>query len=534
VSKSFNKNNSLAVRETNFSIRDLVSVFFRRKWLILLTLLTAAAAAGVFAWMTPEMYESEMKIIVRNMRADSPLTAGADSVSEMVEVSQAQITAEIELLKSRDLLTKVVEDLNLAIPEEPGAALTGADAERAVLKLNKDLNISEVKKSNIIEVRYASKSPEKAAAVLKLLSELYLEKHLKLHRPPGTYEFFKEQADQYEKDLRSSENTLSNFQQRQNVVEIKQQKELTFSRLVDTRSKLKDLNGTIQETKKKIEALKNQLSKTESRIKTQNRVMPNQASAERMSTMLVELRNKRIELLAKFRPEDRVIKEVDAQIKVTSEALNKAINTTSAEESYDVNPLRQLLESDLAKATVEQNGQIALQKNLSEQVNKYEAELANLEKVTPVHDKLSRDVKKNEESYQLYAKKQEESRINDALDKQKISNVSIAEEPFVPKTPNKNSKLLAIVMGLGFGILVCIGSVFTSELMRNTFNTPRELEEYVGFPVLATIPQQTIEERREVIRNHALAGNLDTVLLTEEATAEDLSDYEEEKDDKPV
>ncbi len=524
------ENKSLALKAPNFSLRDLAGVIFRKKWLILLTLLTAGVAAAVFASLTPEMYESEMKILVRNMRVDSPLTAGDESVSELVEVSQAEISSEIELLKSRDILTKVVDDLELAFPEEPGKALTEADVERAITKLRKDLNISIVKKSNIIEIAYASKSPEKSAAVLELVSELYMAKHLRLHRPPGTYEFFKEQADQYEQDLQTSENSLSNFQQRQNVVAIKEQKEVTFSRLIDTRAKLKDLTGTINETAKKIITLEEQLNKTESRIKTQNRVIPNQFSAERLNTMLVELRNKRIELLAKFRPEDRAIKEVDEQIKNTTEALNKATITTSAEESFDVNPLRQSLESDLAKAKVEQSGQLALKNNLSEQVSKYELEIAQLERVTPVHEKLSREVRQNEQSYQLYAKKQEESRINDALDKQKISNVSVAEEPFVPVSPNQGSKLLAIFMGLGFGMVICIGSVFTSELMRDTFITPRELEEYTGFPVLATIPKQTVSERQDVIETQGLAGILDSALLnTDSGETEDLSDYEEEK-----
>lgn len=75
----------------------------------------------------------------------------------------------------------------------------------------KDLLITPVKKANIIEVKYTSRSPEKAAAVLRKLSDLYLEKHVKLHRPPGTYEFFKTQADQSETQLQEAEKRLLEF-----------------------------------------------------------------------------------------------------------------------------------------------------------------------------------------------------------------------------------------------------------------------------------------------------------------------------------
>ena len=434
------------------------------------------------------MYESRMKILVRNMRADTPVTAGDERVTDRNEVSEGQITSEIELLKSRDLLEQVVRKLNLAEPQVEGAAVTEQDIERAVYKLEKELSASPVKKANIIEISYSSKSPKTAASVLNEISALYMDKHLKLHRPPGAYQFFKDQADQHEQELRSTENQLSDFQQAKDVVAIDQQKELTLSRLVDSKSKLKELNGTIQETDKRIVELEKQLGGIEKRVKTQNRVLPNQYSAERLNTMLVELKNRRTQLLTKFQPNDRVVKEVDDQIATTTKALDEAVKSTSVEESSDINPLRQAFESELSRAKIDQAGRIALRKNLEEQVAQYSAQIEKLEEATTVHDDLSRQVKRKEETYQLYAKKQEESRISDALDEQKISNVSVAEAPIVPRTPNKKNRLLALIVSLGVGLGLILGSVFVSELLRDTFHTPRELENYTEFPVLATIP----------------------------------------------
>lgn len=482
------KNQSLAVRRPALSLRGIADVVFRRKWLILLTVLTAGAATAIFAWMTPDKFESRMKLLVRNMRPEATLTAGSETVSDNNKVSPAEITSEIELLKSRDILEQIVNEQKLAKPEIPGTPITEKDTERAIFQLEKDLDISLVKKSNIIEIGYTSGSPEEAADVLRRLSELYFDKHLKLHRPPGAYEFFKAQTDQYGKDLVSAENSLSDFQQNRNVVVLDQQKELTLGRLVEARAKLKDLTGTIAETDKKIATLENQLKGMEARITTQSRVMPNQYSAERLNTMLVELRNKRIEMLAKFHPNDRLVREVEDQIKETSEALDKATASTSVERSSDVNPLRQALEGELSNARVEQSGRVALHKNLVEQVAGYEAKLKSLEDATPVYGKLNREVQQSEENYQLYSKKQEESRIGEALDEQKISNVSVAEEPNVPRTPNNKNRILTIFLGLGLGLVICVGGVFVSELARDTFLSPGELEAFTDFPVLATIP----------------------------------------------
>ena len=472
--------------KSNLSLRDAAVVLFRRKWLILTTLLTAVLVTAFVVSRTPDKYESRMKLLVKNMRADIPVTAAKDESVSGSEVSESQINSEIELIKGRDLLEQVVKRVNLAKPSEAG----GEDkaVEEAVYKLEKDLRISPVKKANIIEVGYTAQSPETAASVLNQLAELYLEKHLKVHHPPGAFEFFKDQADVHQKDLRRAENKFSNFQQAKDAVGINQQKELTLTRLAESKSKLKDLEGSIAETDKRIALLGTQLTQTDKRITTQNRVLPNQYSVERLNTMLVEFRNRRIQLLAKFQPTDRVVREVDDQIATTTEALQKAIKSTSSEEATDVNPLRQQLESDFAKAKVDQAGRIALRKNMSEQVAQYQSQLTRLAGATAIHDDLARQVKQSEETYQLYAQKEEESRIGDALDKQKISNVSVAEAPIAPLTPNKNERLTIAVLGLSIGLLFAFGSAFVTELLRDTFYSPRELEAFTGVQVLATIP----------------------------------------------
>ena len=53
------------------------------------------------------------------------------------------------------------------------------------------MTIAPVRKANIITVSYTSGSPQMAAAVLKKLGDLYLDKHLKLNHPTGASDFTK-------------------------------------------------------------------------------------------------------------------------------------------------------------------------------------------------------------------------------------------------------------------------------------------------------------------------------------------------------
>ena len=66
----------------------------------------------------------------------------------------------------------------------------------------------------------------------------------------------------------------------------------------------------------------------------------------------------------------------------------------------------------------------------------------------------------------------------------------MAQAPTVPQTPNKINRLIALFLGLSLGLVIGLGSVFVSELLRETFVTPNELEKFTGYSVLATLPLQ--------------------------------------------
>lgn len=500
------------------SVRDFVGVIFRHKLLICLTFITVVAATAVITFLMPNQYESRMRILVKNTRADVPITAerttGVNGTGPESEVSENQINSEIELVSSRDLLNQVVREAGLGQRQPSLLQRLGlkeipstheARVEEASDRLAANLVIEPVKKANIIEIRYASESPAQAAMVLTKLRDLYLDKHLKLHRPPGTFEFFKNQADQYEQQLRDAEKLLSGFQQSMNVVSLSQQKEQTVQKLTEARSRQLEAEAFLKEVDERIDRVQQQLKTIAPRIVTQSRALPNQYSAERLNTMLVELQNRRTQLLTKFRPEDRLVKEVDQQISTTRAALQKASRETAVEQATDLNPLRQTLETELAKARVDQAGARARRQSLTSQVAQYEGQLSRLEGITAEYEDLVRKVKQSEESYQLYNKKQEEARIADELDQKKITNVSVAEAPVQPQLPSKPNRPLNLMLGVFLGLLLSAGSVFTVELMRETVNTPRELEALTGDPVLASLPRDRSARRALIVEKRRLA-----------------------------
>ena len=494
------KHQSPGKSEAQVSVRDVASVIFRHKLLLSVTFLAVALGTAAMTFLMPNEYESRMKILVKNTRSDVPITpeqtVGTPGNSFDNDVSENQINSEIELLTSEDLLKQVVTECGLygggsslssklGLREAPRSQAT--QVEEAAKQLAKDLVITPVKKANIIEVKYASKSPEKAAAVLRKLGDLYLEKHVKLHRPPGTYEFFKTQADQSEAQLQDAEKRLSSFQQSMNVVSLTQQKDQTVLKLTEAKSKLLDTETLLREVSDRIAKVQQQLETLAPRVVTQSRALPNQYSAERLNTLIVELQNRRTQLLTKFRADDRLVKEVDQQLKNTRVALDKASKETATEQSTDLNPLRQTLEAELSRDKVDQAGAAGRHEMLVGQVKDYETQLSRLEGITAEYEDLSRQKKESGDNYQLYKKKEEEARITDELDQSKITNVSVAEAPVQSQIPVKPNRPLNMILGVFLGVLLSIGSVVIAEFLRDTVLTPRELELLTGQKVLASL-----------------------------------------------
>ena len=473
----------------SWTLRTTATTLFRRKWLFIGVFSSIAVVAILLAVFLPNQYQSRMKILVKNARADVVITPGQTNAADVnSEVTETQINSEIALLTSKDLLEEVVKQNGL--DRQASSALWSNQippVERAVKQLEKNLEIVPVKKADIVEVTYTGSSPETTAAVLQSLANLYLDKHLKLHRPPGTQEFFQNQSSRYGQQLQEAETNLATFQEQNQFISLEQEKQLNLLKMADVKSRYLESVGAVKDTTERLDKLLRQLRTVPARVPTQSRSLPNQYSLERLSTMLVELRNRRTQLLTKFRPDDRLVREVDQQMKDTTAALNEAKSATTVEQSSDINPLRQMLESEMARVRLELAGQKARRDDLAQQLDQYQAVLSRLDHATNKHGDLERRVKEAEENYQLYARKQEEARITDELDQKKITNVALAEMPIVQRDPVKPNRLLTLALGMFLALFVSLFAVFGAELFRDTVHTPRELELLAGIPVIATL-----------------------------------------------
>jgi uncharacterized protein involved in exopolysaccharide biosynthesis len=476
-------NDSVSVHTTRrelLSLREVADTLFRqyRTILALCTIFTVAIAA--YLWFSPRIYEAEMTILVKNTRADLIVTPdGRSTAIPQPEINDSQMATEIQLLSSADLFRKVVDQCDLG-------GMTPASHEKATAMLQKKVRIAPVMKSSMIRVRYASPDAKMSAQVLQALADVYFERHLQIHSNAGSFAFFQQQAEAYEQKVKDAEARLVEFQNTSGVVGAPEQKDLLIRKVVEEQAALREAQANRSETQKRVAGLRSQLAGLAPRITTQTRQIPNQYSVERLNTLLVELQNKRTELLTKFKPNDRMVTQVDRQISDTQKALESSEKLSAKEEATDVNPLRQTLETELARAETSAQGLSGRIETLSQQTKQYRTELEKLEGIRPGEQELLREIKVAEENYLLYSKKREEARIGEALDQQKIANVAFADPPRVPVLPLPKFGV-TVFAGYAFGIIVIFGGALGIGQYRRTVFTPWELETFAGLPVLGTV-----------------------------------------------
>jgi tyrosine-protein kinase Etk/Wzc len=111
--------NPSRIEEHGVSIRDTVDLLIEGKKTIFLTLLSVLLVAVIYLVLAPRTYKADALLRIDKNKAllAAPLRSEANQSSTEAESPRAQ--REVEILRSRSVLGKVVDDLNLMVEYSP-------------------------------------------------------------------------------------------------------------------------------------------------------------------------------------------------------------------------------------------------------------------------------------------------------------------------------------------------------------------------------------------------------------------------------
>ncbi|MEM9590024.1 MAG: Wzz/FepE/Etk N-terminal domain-containing protein [Pseudomonadota bacterium] len=186
--------NSSSVPPTDdIDMRSLGAALWRAKGRIIALSLLAGAITFIALSMMRPLYTSEARILVQNEEtAFTRPTADQGIATYRTALDEQAVQSQVQVLNSRDLILKVVRDLDLTQnavflrdasgnPVERLLKATGllgwsqeSQEERAANALVEHLEIYQLSNSSVIAIEYTSGDPQLAAQVANKLADVYI------------------------------------------------------------------------------------------------------------------------------------------------------------------------------------------------------------------------------------------------------------------------------------------------------------------------------------------------------------------------
>jgi uncharacterized protein involved in exopolysaccharide biosynthesis len=478
------------------SLKDVVAMIYRRR-LLTISLFSAIFLIVVAATiMQPSIYMIRAKLLFKKERANTVVSASEGAAAEdKVQLSEEALNSEIEILKSTTLLREVLRSNMLykqIIGAEKAGSMDSTEAiEFAVALFKVDMDCQIVPKSNILQVSYESKDPRLATEVINELCQRYVDRHLEVHESKGIYSFFQKQAEVLRDTLQVMSAMLEEFEAEHDLVAPEQQRQLYLQKLAEYEVQLNTLRANSRAAGQQVDFLEKRIAAEPTRLQTQNQQVSSSV-VEGLTEELASLKSKYAEVVRGERnrsePRGQMARSLKARIAKIEETIQQHERTQQPEVSTDINQSMMDLSADLTRARFDLIGYQTKEKELRTAVAELRRDLKNLERASFIHEAMVRQIQLVQNNYSLYAKKREEARISEALDREKVANVSIIDPASVPLSPVSPNRKLNIAMGFFLALFISMATAFGVSFFDSVVHSSGDIERQLEVPVIVSIP----------------------------------------------
>jgi uncharacterized protein involved in exopolysaccharide biosynthesis len=474
------------------SPRDVMHVLFRHKRSVMLALLSGLVLAVLINAVASRVFESRARLLVRLGRESVTLdpTASTGHVVNVTQTRESEINSEIEILRSRELAQGVMEAMPVLLERYRAP-------EQALSALQESLEVEALKGTNIISLTYESSSPERAQAVLARLIDLYLDKHIAVHRTSGSYGFFLQETDRLRTQLREKEEQLRDLKNRAKIGSVEEQRRLMLGRMGSLQEEIQECQASLSGSRAKLISMQETLSSLpETLVTTETTGMPDTA-VDGMRQKLYDLQLKEQELLSKYNEDSPPVRDIRRQVAEAKDLLASE-SQRRTQVTKGLSAPHQQVKADVSTERAYQSSLSAKIAALKTQLEGSRAEMTRLNAAEVNLAQLEREVETLRSTYRKYSDNLEQARIDQALENEKISNISVVQGATLEPDRVRPRTTLNLVLGLLFGIVMGLAFAFAGEYFDHTFRMPKDVEENLQTPTLIAIPEfRDADGRRE-------------------------------------
>jgi uncharacterized protein involved in exopolysaccharide biosynthesis len=498
---------------------DWIDLLYRRRQIAFISGLIVFTIIAIGTFLRSPVYLSTAQILVQDNRAKLLVSPGMgengpQSPSAVANpVNEQDLNSERELITSLHLITLVTADLPVPasytrtshmtfalingltrLPLIGYAALhnvprvTPKDAWAADLVDHLDAFV--LKRSNIIEVEFRSRDPRWSADFLNRLMSKYLEFHGHLSHDPQTQRFFEEQTTLLKTRLEASDEALRDFQLKTGIGDLDEQKRMLITRISELRNAAAKAGAQVFGSQRQIATLGSELTGTPVRIQKESRSVQNMA-LQGLKPQVMQLRAEKAELLTRYLPGSERIKQINAKLRSEESILNRENHLEVNEQTSDVNPVWTTIQTDLKLASGQAAAQQAVHDELGRSIESANQELSSLVTNGVEVQRLQRQVTADQAAYVSYVRKTEEARASEALNRDKILNISVAQPPLEPIRPASPNVRVNLLLGVLAALVFALAAAYLAEELDPRIHSAGVMSDLVGVPIIAVIREQT-------------------------------------------
>jgi capsular exopolysaccharide synthesis family protein len=455
--------------ESQIDIVDLIKIIWgSRIWIIFITILFASIGFLYLKFISVPIYSSTSVVM---MESRQPELVGLDSIiGDLSTERKSVVNTEVEVLRGRNLMGRVVDDQNLVADSEfngtlrpPSlysrfkSAVFGAptivfkdpkrERDSVISALLRSVAITNVPDSLVFQIEVESESPTKSAEISDAIARLYIDDQIriKFDATKKAAEWLTEQVAGLKTELEKSEGAIRRFQS---------------STILINADTLGAIDRQLKDTRQRRLALEDQIAAE----MTQRRALEN-------ATL----------------PTARELP--DTQLRDLGAAAVNGDKVAAASFEQRRALLLSQLDQDASRLWAQVNSLKTAEQDLSQTIHQQSMELIKLEQ-------MNREAESSKLLYEHFQTRLKEAVAQEGIqqaDSRVISDAVIPSKPISPRKP------LIIGMMTVFGLALGCVFVLVREMFASGVRTANELQEITGCVVLGQIPFIPVHQRGKLL-----------------------------------
>lgn len=496
-----------AADDDEIDLRQIWRTFVKHRWMLLGITALCTVAAGIYTLRVTPQYKATALLQID--RAAQKVVGFSTEVQldEGPASDQLQLRTQVELLKSRSLAERVIDELNLyrdtrsaPLPGQdatagtalPGDAPAGADAaeeepgllaqlgnnlrqlftpasqDETVLSRSATISafqeavtVNPIRNSRLVEIQVLNPDPELAARMANSLVKNFIGANLERKTDSTQYarQYLEEQIRQTKAKVEESERQINEYTRANQILSLGDAGNATTQQYVEFSTAL----ARAEQERIKFET---QYNEVKSRPDTAVRVLDN-AAIQGYKEQKAKLEAEYAKNLEVYKPEFPTMLQAKSQIDRLQARIDAEIATilASIKGQYD--------------AAVQQETMLRQRAEASRQ------EVLTVQDRSVDLNLLKRELDTNRQIYDSLLQRLKELSVTADIT---TNNVSIVDEAKAPLFPDKPRPAINLGLGVLLGLFLGMLAALLREQMDDSIKHADEVEGELGLPLLGLIP----------------------------------------------